>query len=91
MHLDPMDGPPAGNGHEGGRPKEIRFVVAAVSVVLIWVLTTSTLGPGIGAATALLAGVLVPAFLFRHYIRPSHLPYLLAFGAPVLLVGLWVS
>lgn len=91
MQLDPMDGPPAGSDDAGGWSKEIRFIVGAVAVVLIWITTTTALGAEVGAATALLAAVLVPGYLFRDLITPSHLPYVLTFGAPVLLGGLWLS
>lgn len=91
MQLDPMDGPPGGGDGVGGWSTQTRSIVGAVTVVLLWILTTTALGAHLGSATALLAVVLVPGFLFRDYITPSHLPYVATFGAPVLLGGLWLS
>jgi Flp pilus assembly protein TadB len=90
MKLDPRDRPGAG-ADVGGWTKELRIVVAALSVAVIWIVTSTALGPSLGAATALLAAVLVPGYLFRMHLTPAHLPLLCAFGAPVLIGGLWLS
>ena len=74
-----------------GWTKETRIMVSVMGLLVLWVLTSALVGTQLGFATLLLGAAVVPTYLFRHELTPAHLPWVLAAGVPVAVLGLWVS
>ena len=70
---------------------EARIVIGGMTLLLSWMLISSSLGLRLGSATAFLFALVAAFLLFRHRVTPAHLPVLATVAVPVLITGLWLS